>query len=115
MTEGFTPGPWFVAHHELTDIHVCAPDAGNVDDPWNIAVVIGACGYPSDPRSGSTEANARLIAAAPDLDAAAREIDRLLLVIESAVRNADPVHHEAVLAALKANRTAIAKASGASS
>jgi hypothetical protein len=66
----FTPGPWFIAHRDGTDIHVCAPDDGSVDDPWNIALVVGACGYPNDPRTGCTEGNARLIAAAPDLYAA---------------------------------------------
>ena len=60
-------------------------------------------------------ANARLIAAAPDHNAASREIDRLSLVIESAVRNAEPSHHAKVLAALKANRAAIAKAEGTTS
>lgn len=45
-----------------------------------------------------------------DLLAAAVEIDRLLLVIESAVRFADPKNHPAVLAALKANHAATAKA-----
>lgn len=41
------------------------------------------------------------------LRAAATEIDRHLLVIESAVRNADPSQHSAVLAALQANRAAL--------
>lgn len=44
-----------------------------------------------------------------DLYKAAKEIDRLFLVIESAVRFADPWQHSAVLAALKANRAAIKK------
>ena len=59
------------------------------------------------------DADARLIAAAPDLLAVAEEFDRLALVIESAVREArSPDRHAAVLAALKANHTAIAKAKG---
>jgi hypothetical protein len=41
------------------------------------------------------------------LRAAASGIDRYLLVIESAVRNADPSQHGAVLAALQANRAAL--------
>ena len=53
---------------------------------------------------------ARLIAAAPDYHTAAREIDRLALVIESAVRFSDPTNLAAVRAALKANQAAIAKA-----
>jgi hypothetical protein len=52
------------------------------------------------------------IAATPDLLAAAREIDSFALVIESAVRDIEPVHYAAVLAALKANIAAIAKATG---
>ena len=42
-----------------------------------------------------------------DLLSAAKEIDRLLLVIESAVRNADPKQWPAVVRALKANHEAI--------
>lgn len=38
---------------------------------------------------------------------AAREIDRWLLVIESAVRRGEPRDHPAILAALKANRAAL--------
>lgn len=55
---------------------------------------------------------ARLIAAAPELLEAAREIDRLLLVILSAVNFADKPHLETVGAAIKSNRAAIAKATG---
>jgi len=55
----------------------------------------------------------RLIAAAPDLLAAGFEFERLMLVIDSAVRNADPKYHEQVLAALNANRAALQKATGA--
>ena len=54
--------------------------------------------------------DARLIAAAPDYHTAAREIDRLALVIESAVRFSDPTNLAAVRAALKANQAAILKA-----
>ena len=60
----------------------------------------------------NTEADARLIAAAPDHHAVALELDRLMLVIESAVRQHDPSHSEAVVAMLKANRATIAKATG---
>lgn len=39
--------------------------------------------------------------------AVALELDRLMLVIESAVRWQDPTHHAAVLSLLKANRAAL--------
>jgi len=63
-------------------------------------------------KDGKINENARLIAAATDLLAAADKIDHLSLVIESAVRNADNGNYNAVLFALKATRAAIAKASG---
>ena len=59
-----------------------------------------------------TTHDANLIAAAPEHHAVALELDRLMLVIESAVRWQDPSHSAAVLAMLKANRAAIAKAKG---
>jgi len=62
-----TPGPWSITSEDGDGLYVTAPDDGNADDPWNIALAFAACGYPGDPRSGSTQANARLIAAAPDL------------------------------------------------
>ena len=67
------------------------------------------------PQPPVQRANARLIAAAPDQYAAAVEFDRLSLMIESAVRErcgASSRDHEAVAAAIKANRAAIAKARG---
>lgn len=57
-------------------------------------------------------ADARLIAAAPDQYAAAKELDRWRLVIESAIRNDAPSDHAAICAALRANMAAIAKAEG---
>lgn len=56
--------------------------------------------------------DARLIAAAPDHHAVAVELHRLSLVIESAVRNADPAHRDDVVALINANRAAIAKTEG---
>jgi hypothetical protein len=60
-----------------------------------------------------SRANAGLIAAAPDLLAASQMMDDLRLVIESAVRTSDPVHHHNVLTAIKATRDALAKANAA--
>lgn len=50
--------------------------------------------------------------ALPDLIAAAREVDRWMLVIESAMRADAPRDHRAVLDALITNRDALAKALG---
>lgn len=55
-------------------------------------------------------ANARLIAAAPDHHAVALELYRLMLVIESAVRFADPSYKDEVQAMLRANKAALNKA-----
>lgn len=54
----------------------------------------------------------RLIAAAPDHHAVALELDRLALVIDSAVRFADPAFKDEVQALLRANKAAIARARG---
>lgn len=66
------------------------------------------------PMEGDTEeeqmANAKAMNAAPDLLEAARAIDKLGLVIESAVRNADPDYKYQVIHALLENKRAIEKA-----
>lgn len=64
------------------------------------------------PTSPEALANARLIAAAPDHHAVALELDRLALVIDSAVRFADPAFKDEVQALLKANKAALARARG---
>lgn len=60
-----TPGPWFVMAPNVNgEIDITAPDTdAPADDPWQVATVAGSCGYPSD----QSPANARLIAAAPEL------------------------------------------------
>ncbi|MGL4440593.1 MAG: hypothetical protein ACRCUE_15120 [Bosea sp. (in: a-proteobacteria)] len=55
-------------------------------------------------------ANARLISAAPDQHAVALELDRLNLVIESAVRYASPRNQAEVMALIRANKAAVRKA-----
>ena len=62
--EKHTPGPWFVNHE-----NICAPDGDC--DPWFVAKIDQDCG-PS--REECPEANARLIASAPELLAACRYI-----------------------------------------
>jgi hypothetical protein len=114
MTETHTPGPW----RSIID------DTGGQWSGWPLCIVSengddksvvrtgGQWPYEWDAATSQREAvaNARLIAAAPDYHTAAREIDRLALVIESAVRFSDPTNLAAVRAALKANQAAIAKA-----
>lgn len=94
-----TPGPWLVEQGERTDadnIDVISPDGR--DDPWTVAVAIGSCGP-----GGCTIANARLIAAAPDLLEALTSIaDQLERVGDS--RKDAPF--------IEAARAAIAKAEG---
>jgi len=92
-----TPGPYRVDPRAATRV------VAGEDD------TVATTGCQADLRD-HWEANANLFAAAPDMLAAGIEIDRLMLVIESAVRNDDKSHHAKVLAALKANRAAIAEA-----
>lgn len=61
MSTKFTPGPWFLRVDEDGDEFIAAPVDGNADhvEPWWIAQAIDM--------DDQTEANAQLIAAAPDL------------------------------------------------
>lgn len=107
-----TPGPWIVRTGKMygtTHIWVAAPEtiigrtiAGPV--PQDILC---------DEDYPAKLADATLIAAAPDLYAAALEINRLCLIIESSVRHdAGPAStdHKNILAVIKATRAAIVKA-----
>jgi len=98
MTDAHTPGPWVADEYPHGD---CWQIKYGTHGNW-LAEVMG------DHKGAA--ADARLIAAAPDYHTAAREIDRLALVIESAVRFSDPTNLAAVRAALKANQAAILKA-----
>ncbi len=93
---GHTPGPWRL--HNRSEFSI-------VSDSFGVAT----CGGHSDNTRNSEDlyqeqiANARLIAAAPDLLAALRE----------AYAAMEPMHHlPAVSEALGASRAAIAKATG---
>jgi hypothetical protein len=91
----YTPGPWRITHEDAPNFHVTAADATLPDpweDPWNIAIVVGSCGYKDDPRTGSSRANARLIAAAPDLyEAAVTVLAGLHARIDAACASEQPV------------------------
>lgn len=95
-----TPGPWKAKHYSV--------DAGDVP----VALSPGQFYVLNSSPWKRWRANARLIAAAPDYHAVALELHRLSLVIESAVRNADPVLRDDVAALISANRAAVAKVEG---
>lgn len=57
---GWTKGPWSLTPDD-TRFLVTAPDDGDPEAPWTVAVVCGYCG-PND-----SPANARLIAACPEM------------------------------------------------
>jgi hypothetical protein len=65
MNTQHTPGPWAVKHHEDTDTYSIIV-AGRQWNSWTVA----ALGH-----SKEDEANARLIAAAPDLLAVCQELE----------------------------------------
>lgn len=71
---GYIEGAWFVSR----DV-VCAP--GNDNDLWMVAEICGSCGHPQD----TSDANATLIAAAPDLQAALRQTLARALAAEAKV------------------------------
>lgn len=90
---------------------------GLPEGPWEAIKSLGGAAWYILDRDHVTladfireESVARAIASIPDMLAAAAELDRLCLVIESAVSITDPAHHAAVVALLKANRAALAKA-----
>jgi hypothetical protein len=68
---GHTPGRWVVDHSDsLTLVLAEDNDPRSSGGPWNIAQVYFGAGHDEDPQ----EANARLIAAAPDLLEALRAV-----------------------------------------
>lgn len=90
-----TPGPW---DWDAPTERITAAEY-DIAELW--------CGPPE------WEANARLVAAAPDLLDSAKAFDALHLVIAEAIRRYDPQDiglQTRILAALKANREAIQKA-----
>jgi hypothetical protein len=107
MSTTHTPGPWrltgttvYALNVDGTNQFTARVEGGLIEQSQGFA------------RTSEAEvvANARLIAAAPDLLAVAMEIYRFSLVIESAVRNGDPANDDGVFGALMKVRTAIAKA-----
>jgi len=107
MTElRHTPDPWVRDGHNLSTILHCTAERGSPEAKH----ICGDYEVIAECEGENWDANSLAIVALPDLLGAMREIDRLFLVIESAVRNSDPQRHAAVLEALKENRAAINKA-----
>ena len=80
---GYIEGAWFVSR----DV-VCAP--GNDNDLWMVAEICGSCGHPQD----TSDANATLIAAAPDLQAALRQTLVRALAAEAEVERLRADNHQ---------------------
>ncbi len=110
-----TPGPWKVldfatGNKGFIAVVDCSERAQHICDVFPFGQRPGGAKRELDGHL----ANARLIAAAPDLLAAAIKLDHMALVIDSAVRNANNGNYNKVLFALKAVAAAIAKAEGTS-
>ena len=101
-----TPGPWLLSTQDYPPIVYATRGSDERDataEPM-VALVDGGPGYCNLPVQ-TAEANARLIAAAPDLLAA-------LVGLGEAMRDFDGADVRSMLPALLAGRAAIAKAQG---
>ena len=98
-----TPGPWRVAESGVRDVggYICF-----INKPTHYADQEERYAREVEER----KANAKWIAALPDLVAVCKDLQRLMLVIESSVRWGDLKNHPQVEALLLANVAAIAKA-----
>ena len=101
-----TPAPWVLDDCEGED-HYRYIFHGEGDYLETIARIDLA---KHQPKRRELEANARLMAASPELLDVCKELQRLMLVIESSVRWGDLKNHPQVEALLLANVAAIAKA-----
>lgn len=111
MTTKHTPAPWFVDGADTNWTVYGLNDQGY--NRFSAQIQRGNTAPMEHTGSDEITANARLIAAAPEHHAVALELDKLMLVIESAVRRAEPGHHAAVVSLIQANIAALAKARGA--
>jgi len=105
VTVTHTPGPWSMGQTGCYETALVSPNAVVAFAAWD-----GGSGCHLEIKNA---ADARLIAAAPDQHDVALELDKWSLVILSAVRRDAPSDHDAIVALIKANRAAIAKATAA--
>lgn len=103
MTDKHTPGPW-ETDHETEDQSVLGPDGFMVADCAIFSLMKGA------PTEDRCRANARLIAAAPDLRTM---LETMIRYAEWQIREGAD-HHPTLPSAVDAARAAIAKAEGRS-
>lgn len=106
-----TSGPWTYgfSHWGRWQIDSAKNDAGVSFHIAELASYAGLGGREKE-LNDQQEANARLIAMAPDQYMVGIWLDKLSLVIESAVRADAPSFHDQVVAMIKANRAAITRA-----
>lgn len=95
----FTPGPWDVARHSPADVV-----AGNAES--NLHLASARCGLSNDLTREAAVANARLIAAAPEL------LEALQLAYRHLNGGSDSLTPMEFDRAFKLARAAIAKATG---
>lgn len=97
-----TPGPWRVKHRGdgRVSVETC-------DDLWNICVLAEG----DDDAAGAIEADAALIASAPDLFAACKAAEDALQALWEALPDDATPEQEAQFAALATLRAALARAS----
>ena len=100
MSAGHTPGPW----------RLNAGDSIKVMNPRGLCVAFAACGGMTGVKLDEAEANARLIAAAPDLLAVAETLANW--IIELAASGDAGFWDAEAMPEIVAARTAIAKATG---
>jgi hypothetical protein len=112
MSEGkFTPGPWRASEMKMDKASWAALRGKSIDVVLRGSDVIAAvwCG---DDRDGDESANARLIAAAPDMYKALEAAMASGMVPKSSVSDGGACRHSAQVRAADMIRAALAKAKG---
>lgn len=113
MTAEHTPGPWSITSDDGGDLYITAPDVTDLESPWNIAIAVGACGYRDDPRTGCTAANARLIAAAPEMYEALKPLAECEIIeTDAGLADSDSARYFITMGEIRAARAALRKARG---